>query len=402
MIALALFTCGTVHATERTVHFSGSALAQTSMLRVMNMNLNITCGITIANTGAHMPPSEQRFKPGSLRVLSIAQNPAGSFLSSVTSTPAGLSYHWHTSGSAPVQNTTDAPCSGNPIVPGDVCLIRWKNSSIPNSDSLGVCAGSFTVYDYSTDVPGSMTASGSIFIWQESVVMGGILSAAHYFSGTPLNNFTGVQLSAAVTPALQIGNSGIVARANQMNIYCASACLNTRAVSPASVSQCNELCGAGGMTGNLAPNKFPYPDQSMGWLHQSAPHVFGHTAGLTAYHSDSSTPAVPSSQIGIPSGTWSVASGKFAGGLVTEMVYGPLSSICSANEAYWTYGEPDFAYPAYLTNAGVGRGYVVAGNANFTDPPPQRLLCSQRHGREDLYFRTGSTVGFPVNGGLPF
>jgi hypothetical protein len=92
------------------------------------------------------------------------------------------------------------------------------------------------------------------------------------------------------------------------------------------------------------------------------------------------------------------ANTHYGGGMVYEMIFGPLTSICSANVTYWAQGGlQDFVH-----SDNIDTGICVGTGAAGDSCPPERLLCAHRHGIDDLYLGSGSASGFVINGGNPF
>lgn len=395
LIASWIGACGITAAqgADRTVQFNGSAMALTYMIPVSNANYKYSCAVTITNTGS----TAQRYKSGSF--FGIRWRDMGSYRSLRTTAPEDLNWMRLHSTAQNADTSSDAPCSAAGSLPvGGVCVIRWVNEMIPNTEGWALCAGGLAISDNNAAAPGAVTASGSIFLQQETMVMGGVLSGAHYLSGKALWNVTGVQLSTAMNQSYQIGTGANAFRGDQMNIYCSSACGRFQSDSTATAkARCNEVCGSSGLSqpNQIAPPGFSVPMSTLGWITQSAPHQFGEVQSQTGFKGISGAAVAP----GDPAFNLLIANGNFAGGMVTEMTMGPMTSICSANAEYWGAGEIDFTFPSYTSGA---NGVVVSSNASFAGAPPQRLLCNERHGKEDLYLRTGSTVSFPINGGLPF
>ena len=89
---------------------------------------------------------------------------------------------------------------------------------------------------------------------------------------------------------------------------------------------------------------------------------------------------------------------RFSGGMVMEMIAGPMGSICSGNKTYYNDGNADFTH-----SDGIDSHIVIKYNeSDYPGAPPERLFCAHRHAQDELFFRLGSTVPFPINGGLAF
>ncbi|MEK7689626.1 MAG: hypothetical protein AAB425_01255, partial [Bdellovibrionota bacterium] len=91
------------------------------------------------------------------------------------------------------------------------------------------------------------------------------------------------------------------------------------------------------------------------------------------------------------------ANPHFAGGMVYEMIVGPMVSVCSGNMVYWQEGGVEFSH-----SDGVDTHAVYKTNSVYPGAPPERLMCSHRHMKQELFMRVGSSTPIVINGGLAF
>jgi hypothetical protein len=117
---------------------------------------------------------------------------------------------------------------------------------------------------------------------------------------------------------------------------------------------------------------------------------------LITLNTDTSTGTPPYPPGTPPSMSMRTSNFHYAGGMVYEMIVGPLISVCSGNTAFWSEGGQEFSHPD-----GVDADALV-GDATNNSYPPERLLCFHRHGMDDLFFSLGSEASFAINGGNPF
>jgi len=240
------------------------------------------------------------------------------------------------------------PCIGQTLAPSSYCTVMKRVTSVPVAGIRNVhCSGKLTVSDVVAASPGAVVASGSVVTLQESVVLGGVLSAAHYY-GSPNTDL--VSLIAAKTTDLPSNNSSgfsslTVSGAGstgQMNLSCYVSCR----ASGETDSNCRTQCGLGR---NRAASLDKYTEFS-----------------------------------------------NFSGGIVHEVTIGPFLSICSGNNGYHNEGGVEFSHTEIIGLAVSGTSIDRGGSI------PERLYCMHRHGNDDLYSRVGASSSFAINGGSPF
>jgi len=287
-----------------------------------------------------------------------------------------------------VATTSGTDCMNKDLSQGDLCLFRYATQPVPMEGRYTPCAGTMVVEDSTPAQPGSLIAAGSITQFQEAIAVGGMFSGGFYLSGTHvlagsanLAQFQGF----GGTPTIPYNTTG-------MNFYCAAACLADS--SPLTAAQCAEHCGGGsnqlkdqnGREWSNITNSFGNLVPSAAWAPSPVP-----IASPNPYVYPSPPPG------GRPIGVLQAANAHYAGGFVVEMTMGPLNQICSGNSAFWEQGGDEFSHAD-----GVDNHAIYLGNSTFPQAPPERLLCSHRHGKDDLFMRVGSSTSFTINGGSPF
>lgn len=355
---LGLLASQTAVASTRTVQFAGLTATAPEHDDTINLSKISDCRIVIANTGAQTQKVEG--------VGFIAYDPpSGQTIAAPGFTAPESSMRVHNGAGSP-----DADCLGatvansNLIPPGAFCIFRLPFQPVTYDGFVSVCAGFIKVSD-TTAQPGSLTAAGSISIHHELTVLGGVLSGAYFASPTHLRNDP--------VPAAVHQDSGFTLRQHtfNMNFYCSEAC---KFKAGADNPWCDQNCGYIPVIVNQPGGSYYVGAGS--WLQT--------TAGLGI-----NPPPVPNSQYNM------TADVHFAGGMVYEMIQGPMISICSGNKAYYDMGGQDFSHSDSLD-----WGVAVKGNA--AGAPPEALACNHRHGADDLYLGGSLTVPFTINGGSPF
>jgi hypothetical protein len=224
--------------------------------------------------------------------------------------------------------------------PGQTCTVRYLVPAQIFDGQWGACSGRITVRDVDPTTPGSLVATGAIHTYQVSMVTDGHFSGALYQSGHQWQS--SVPDSAPdLTTTLSYGSS------RNMNVACQQGCINRRGL--ANATWCRQHCGDPiGVTVPGAGTDFrPYDDDA-----------------------DPTTVS-----------TLSRPHGAFAGGLVSEMIVGPSTSICNGNSFF--ADQPFFSY---------------GGTSDF----PERLYCAHHNRWDTIISVSGEVTSFPVNGGLPF
>jgi hypothetical protein len=259
---------------------------------------------------------------------------------------------------------TASSCIGNTIPPNGYCTILKRIATAPVGGIRNVhCSGRIYIEDSSSSQPGSVIASGSVVTLQESMVMGGVLSAAHYYGSYTDNQFTtraakfdGLPSNhpRGVTDLKVPGGYGT----NQMNLSCYANCFRqTGGTDAYRQSTCEASCGMSGTTAQV---------------------------GAFGASSDKFTSGL-----------------KYAGGIVHEITMGPFLSICSGNSSYHAEGGIEFSH-SELTRDSSGVDTGVLNAIDQSGGVPERLYCMHRHSRDDLFSRVGATSSFAINGGNPF
>jgi hypothetical protein len=379
-LAITAISHGALAAT-RTVSFVGLSVASTTEDETANRASTSDCRIVVVNTGT----TSQDI----LGVTFISYNGQGGSTSTPVTAPlpSNVFADRYDPGGAGSGNdctpngTSTSPSAG--LQAGAFCVFDIVVSAASSSAQVAPCAGSIQVADTSPTSPGSVVAAGAIATSQEGLLLGGVLSGAMYLSGSHLWSTVGMQA--------QYGAFGYDQGYN-MNVYCAAAC--NAGTANGQTSFCNSNCG---FSGGSDPG---------GWTHGVS--YWGEPAGFHASEQGNGLPPVEpvaaNVSTGSPvSGTTNInqggtvvrsANGHFAGGMVQEMIVGPLISICTANAIAWQKGASDF------THAGGVDGHSwILGNGPY---PPERLLCNHRHAMDDLYFGNQSNTPIVINGGTPF
>jgi hypothetical protein len=257
-------------------------------------------------------------------------------------------------------------CIGRALPRNSYCTLMKRVTTIPVAGIRNAhCSGKVTVSDVNASQPGSVVASGSVVTLQEVVVLGGVLSAAHYY-GSP--NDVALTTAAAKfddlpsnrpsgLSTLRSGSAGSGGGTGQMNLSCYANCIErvSGVPTPDQQSACRAACGV-----PSPPPAAPAPDNS---------------DTLNKY----------------------VRSAVYSGGVVHEMTIGPFLSICSGNAAYHAEGGIEFSH-ADLHGGQIG----ILNTVDSSGGIPERLYCMHRHGNDDLYSRVGATSAFAINGGSPF
>jgi len=386
LTTLALISTVPAEGAIRTIQFGGVAGADFSTAEVNNANLSAQCTVSVVNTGT----TQQRIT-------------ALTFMGYDSSSQNTTGNAWAAPDQMQVRNASggaqsDTTCINQILDEGGVCLARIALSTFSMDGRYTVCAGRFTIEDVTASSPGSAVASGTVTMHQETMVLGGVLSGAYYASGTHLQ--AGANLAGAGDGGGAPDPTGLFSY--NMNYYCTNACQQwaTSFSGSAQANWCNHHCGAAGYTESDNPTAdwsflvASYSVRPTGWAVAASPaqvHGCSGTVGASAANMTCTESTVAQE----PTYIMRPANAHFAGGMVYEMIMGPLTSICSGNKAFFNQGGDDFTHAD-----GVDAHAIIKGTN--TSYPPERLLCVHRHAKDDLYMRTGSTTTFPINGGTPF
>ncbi|MEK7691234.1 MAG: hypothetical protein AAB425_09455 [Bdellovibrionota bacterium] len=252
-------------------------------------------------------------------------------------------------------------------------------------------------------------ASGSVTISQEAMVLGGVLSGAYYASNTHIQKEAGGKwpkhMATNDMPAKSAapGIDDDYDAAN-MNFYCAKACMvygadashgrGGKAGDPSNnaadfnKNTCEEHCGIRCISSYNEGDTVDIRDGD--WCRNMTGFTIPPAGDDAAYFRSGSLPSGVDKLV-------RTANSHFAGGMVYEMIQGPLSAICSGNRRYFEEGGVDFDH-----SDGVDSHAVFKNNLDFEGAPPERLLCMHRHAKPDLFMRVGSTSPIVINGGLAF
>jgi len=370
-------TTQSVNAATRTVQFAGVAVNDPATMEVGNFSVNTSCVIAVTNLSAQ----RQRITGFKYYNYSFSSDPKT--LSSISSTS---SKSWKGNSGTPKTCVVSATATGEQdgdLQSGQTCFLRYPVQAVIWSGRIAPCMGSITVSDVDATKPGSVIASGALYLNQESMVLGGQLSGAYYASQTHVRagDF------AASGGKLEDPPTGVAATdAQNMNIFCEAACK----AHSASNDGCAEHCGVG-----KSGSDYGWYYHVAGWDRVS--NNVGFQSGYTGDTTASTYPAVSSVNDPDRMRYHGVTNTHYAGGMVYEMQIGSFGAICSANKQYFQDGGFEFAHAD-----GVDSHAVYSSNSDYPNAPPERLVCAHRHGKQDLFMRVGSTSPIVVNGGMPF
>jgi len=337
--------------------------------------------------------------------------------------------------------------SGNPVskcigeaqlLSGEFCVLRYFNPTAIFSGFVGLCSGYLTVEDVTPEEPGSVVASGSVYMTQEALVLGGQLMGAMYMSGSGFDskNINTENYGDDTNDGGFADLSTIDYFTSNMNIFCAEAC--NAGNGSWSSNECQTYCG-GQKAYSRGYNQNPaavdtYDDDNTvdvaltsDTLYKNVNAVIVTEAGLTnddiqANHCDSDgnncqnfntrpgyqenadeSDIYGSNAGGLPNKASQstsfirTANPRWAGGMVYEQIIGPFRSICSANQAFFDEGGENFDH-----DDAVDAGMIVYDNDDAKTLPKEALACNHKHGQSDLFMGVGSSSPFSVNGGAPF
>jgi hypothetical protein len=295
--------------------------------------------------------------------------------------------------------------------PSSIYVFKFIQNTVSAHSHMGLCTGKIEVADTDPKKPGSVTAAGSIQTIQEARVLGGILSGAYYASGTHLfssNNLAGgantIPNLAPSSPPYPVGLS------HNMNVYCANACASQPQQAATVVSLvgtplgrfCVEQCGHFQGADPERPDGAGGPTRRV-WTHNMigfiAPHIPNPSFPIPVEMPNKylpPTPPGPPNNVVTQLGLLRTTNGHYAGGMVVEMIMGPLTSICTANNQAWMKGATEHTHAG-----GVDDHAQILGPGN-PGYPPERLVCNHRHAQPDLYMGVGDSAPFAINGAMPF
>ncbi len=414
VLIFSLWVSGSVSAATRTVQYSGMGVNDPLTAEVGNWSFMTFCNVAIANLSS----TDQRIKK--VEFLSYKFKNSG-----FTTLKATDNLEVLTSGFAAWNGRRESNASSfcvgpnTTLAPGEVCIIRYPMETLTWGGKVGACMGKITVEDVDSAKPGSLVASGALYMNQEAMVLGGQLSGAYYASQTHVQSSDfGSTKSLRELPS-NPPSGYTFSQAQNMNVFCGWAC---KAFNGAAWSEeeCDKHCGLsssgddGGWTHHIS-----------GWTQKTPSDSY--KAGLADVESEAETQTVSPTYTGSPADTvagnadrldqlkvelsdlstqvksldrmqlHSLANTHFAGGMVYEMQIGAFNAICSAHNQYATDGGLEFMH-----SDGVDSHAVYSSNTGYPTAPPERLLCAHRHLKPDLFMRVGSTSPIVVNGGMPF
>ena len=412
-------------AATRTVHYAGMAVNDPLVAELSNWSFMTYCNLAVTNLSA----TQQRISKVEFMTYEFKTS-SPTVVKSVESELAGA-LHGFRSWKGDL-GTSSCLGTGTSLAPGEVCVMRYPVQTFTWSGKMAICSGKITTEDVDPTKPGSVIATGSLYLNQEAMVLGGQLSGAFYASQTHVQDEDfGTDKSLRPLPSMPSGYT--FKHSQNMNVFCGVACRASsvdRGGSSWDQSDCDQHCGLGFHgtdTGNPSNPSHdnalmsPYPlaggNGDNGWFH----HISGWTMKTpkTAYKSqgiperngqsginssaDADTPANShaATQTMVQSldrmQYHSVANGHFAGGMIYEMQIGAFNAICSAHNQYSKDGGLEFKHAD-----GVDSHAVYDSNTGIPGAPPERLVCAHRHMKPDLFMRVGSTSPIVVNGGMPF
>ncbi len=381
------------HAASRSVIFSGTSNIPYLSSGFSDQARIAYCTLTVVNIGN----TDQKISKVSFINTTLSGGSISSSLVEVTDpneqirvTPTATSLG------------TASSCIGSAIPPNGYCTILKRISTAPVGGIRNVhCSGRIYVEDSTSSQPGSVIASGSVVTLQESMVMGGVLSAAHYYGSYTENQFTtraakfdGLPSNhpAGVTDLKVPGGYGT----NQMNLSCYANCYWQTGGTPAyRQSTCQASCGMSDTTAGVGNGLSCYAN------------CFWQTRGTDADRQTTCQASCGMSGTTAQVGAFGASSDKFSsglkysGGIVHEITMGPFLSICSGNSSYHAEGGIEFSH-SELTRDAAGTTTGVLNAIDQHGGIPERLYCMHRHSRDDLFSRVGATSSFAINGGNPF
>ncbi len=448
---------GKVGAATRTVQFAGIGVNDPLTVEVSNWSFMTSCTIAVANLG-----STDQVITGFDRIAYANSSyvagttPSKIFPYTDFNAVYYLSFldHWR-------GDSGKTGCIGADkfLAPGDVCFVQYAVITAPWTGKIAPCFGRVTVKDRDDKKPGSIIATGSVYLNQEAMVLGGQLSGAYYASQTHVmtSDFGNTKALKAL-PEMPTNGSGDTAfsydGAQNMNVFCSAAC---QAYGAWGNQACDEHCGFssqgqdGFWTHHITGWTMKTPEVSFkdGFSLESVNgddekqdmlHLVGPSLSPAEHEVPtpvvlvSPGPATPPTNANIRTMMLSAAeslntsvntmmvelandirddlqrldraqyhsvtNAHFAGGMVYEMEIGAYSSICSAHNQYALDGGLEFRHSDGVDSHAVYDSNPIYDGARKA--PPERLLCAHRHLKPDLLMRVGSTSPIVVNGGMPF
>jgi hypothetical protein len=341
---------GDLRAATRTVFFSGSSSIPYLSAGFSDQAKVGYCSVTVVNlSGASQKVEEVSF----LVPLMVA--------SSISTQNVSISLpseQLKVSQSA-IDISSSGACIGQELPPNSYCTLMKRVATLPVAGIRNIhCSGKVKVSDWSPAAPGSVVASGSVVTLQESMVLGGVLSGAHYY-GSP-NDGNSISTLAAKFDGLPGNKPGSVTSleagtngggTGQMNLSCYANC-KFQKNGAGTEAACRNLCGVN----DLAAPRVASIDQ----LIEARP---------------------------------------YSAGVVHEVTMGPFMSICSGNSNYHSEGGVEFSHTELTRNGDVSLALSAIDQSGGL---PERLYCMHRHANDDLYSRVGATSAFAINGGNPF
>ncbi|MEK7690570.1 MAG: hypothetical protein AAB425_06085 [Bdellovibrionota bacterium] len=383
-------------AASRTIQFTGVASSYFTTVAINNATTTAVCTVVVANTGATDQYVERvRF----IEVSYTASTKSASFPDSANGDHAILTA---TTYADSISNASTGCTATTTLSSGGICIFRFSQTTLPWNGRTAVCSGQISVKDKDASKPGSVTASGAISLNQESLVVGGLMSGAMYLSGMHITPNAGGHFPTAMadnnTPftgaAPDVNLTSGSYNVTNMNYYCAQACIDYGGWND---QACAEHCG-------IAYSENGKYRQIFGSI-KSAADTHALADNSVDDPSDTDTYKDTNSDGKKDSPTFSyylsLANPHFVGGLVIETIQGPVSSICSGNKIFFSNGGLDFTHADSVDSHSKFKGNPDS-TYNASDGPPERLVCSHRHGNDDLHSSVGSTSPVVINGGMAF
>jgi hypothetical protein len=364
------------HANTRSISFLGQASSAYSMIELHNLSRLAACQITVMNISNQNQNIDSislwGFNPTTQKMVQTK------YVKDGTKPILWTHVRIDESGSS----SDDCLKSTVPLKPGAICHFRISTFSFRMSEATHLCGGTITVRDTDPKAQGSVIAAGSIATIQETKVIGGALSGAHYLSG-PL--FTQGPTVAPVQLNVWRDSNSLPNQhdlGGNMNVYCAQACKTFTGAEQYSSDDkiCENFCGNQPQGFYNTEGNFALDKHKRGFQ----------LSGVSSKNKFTGDPPTDNYTL--------LASSRFAGGYVQEIQMGAFTSICSGNTGFVANGGLDHMH---WDSPGIDR-LAVAGNYSSTTFPPERLVCNHRHAQDDLYSKTGQSVTFTINSGMPF
>lgn len=440
-----LLLCSAISAhAERRAYFSAIATSSPSEGTIQGLNTVAECTIVITNLGS----TQQRIT--GIRFLGFDPS-LGSVGQTLLNQSASSVYRFSATGSG------GNSCVNQTLNQGDMCVARYRMDTLAMGEQHGICSGYISVDSPTASTAGAIIASGSIHMYEEAKVMGGVLSGAYYASGTRVDK-NSANLAAAEGAFIHSSHDTF-----NMNIYCAQACDVRDGAEAGGIANvrrtfCENQCGyhrshahaseymqPGGLSGedahmiagwtesaynggsatgdtflgfrqagqNGATNSYSLTCEmynDIPWrIDNGAPYdattnsswIISDTAGGAYGAAPAGT--TTSGQLGCYGSSefrtieHVIRNGNanYAGGIVFEFEMGAFNAICSGNTSYAAEGGSEF------THFDAAPQGMLSGDLN-PSYPHERLFCSHRHGQSDLFMKVGVTSPIVINGGMPF